>query len=158
MSNWALAVVLEFDSVYFQDLYLSTRRWRPRCRNGCRTSRQSDTWKRWVLWQRVVYCRLTSDNAVPLIVVFTKYDILVTSEIWKSSGGGSTEQDWLEGEEKATKTFNELCVGPLTGAIGEVPMKGVSGGWRLSLELVEQLTLPLTHLQVGRDIQVRLRN
>ena len=92
------------------------------------------------------------------MVVFTKYDILVTSEIWNSSGGGSTEQDWLEGEEKAKKTFNELCIGPLTSAIGEVPIKGVSGGWRLSLELVEQLTLLLTHLQVGRGTQIPSRN
>jgi len=67
---------------------------------------------------------------VPLIVVFTKYDILVTSEIRKSSGGGSTEQVWLEGEEKAKGTFKQLCVDPLTRSIGEVRISRVSGGLR----------------------------
>ena len=65
---------------------------------------------------------------MPLIVVFTKYDILVTSEIWKSSGGGSTEQDWLDSEEKAKGIFKELCVDPLERAIGEVPIRPVSSG------------------------------
>jgi predicted GTPase len=69
-------------------------------------------------------------GSVPLIVVFTKYDILVTSEIWKSSRGGSIEQDWLDGEEKAKGTFNKLCVDPLTSAIGEVPIRPVSAGMR----------------------------
>ncbi|KAI0251027.1 hypothetical protein BJV78DRAFT_1213904 [Lactifluus subvellereus] len=69
-------------------------------------------------------------GSVPVIVAFTKYDILVTSEIRKSSGDGSTEQVWLDGDEKAKGTFKELCVDPLTRAIGEVPIMRVSAGSR----------------------------
>jgi hypothetical protein len=75
-------------------------------------------------------------NAVPLIVVFTKYDILVTSEIWRSLGGRGTEQDWLDGKVKANMTFEELCVDPLTRVIGEVPIRRVSGGLHHSSESV----------------------
>ncbi|KAF8333731.1 hypothetical protein F5887DRAFT_1259834 [Amanita rubescens] len=74
---------------------------------------------------------LVRGRGVPHIVVFTKYDILVTSEIRKSAfRGGSTEQLWLDGEEKAKRTFKELCVDPLTKAIGEVPIMRVSSGQR----------------------------
>jgi hypothetical protein len=62
--------------------------------------------------------------------VFTKYDLLVTSEIRKgraAARGWSTEQCWLDGEEKAKKAFEELCVHPLTQAIGEVRIAQVSG-------------------------------
>ena len=71
---------------------------------------------------------LEATNTVPHIVVFTKYDILVTTEMRKSARGGSTEQVWLNGEEKASRTFEELCVDPLTKVIGKVPIMRVSSG------------------------------
>jgi hypothetical protein len=66
---------------------------------------------------------------VPYIVVFTKYDILVMSEIQKFARGGSTEQVWLDSEERAKETFKELCINPLTKAIGKVPIMWVSSGY-----------------------------
>jgi hypothetical protein len=76
---------------------------------------------------------------VPLIVVFTKYDMLVTPIIRRTPRGGSTEQVWQNAEREANKVFEELCINPLTKAIDEmlnkkppnanlsVPIKKVSG-------------------------------
>jgi hypothetical protein len=64
-------------------------------------------------------------HAVPLIVVFTKYDMLVTPIIRRAARGGSTEQVWQNAEREANKVFEELCVGYITKAIDEVPNKKV---------------------------------
>jgi hypothetical protein len=78
-------------------------------------------------------------HAVPLIVVFTKYDMLVTRIIRHVARVGSTEQVYQNAEREANKLFDELCVGPLTKAINgvlntnvpnanlSVPIKKVSG-------------------------------
>jgi hypothetical protein len=67
---------------------------------------------------RALKCR----HAVLLIVVFTKYDILVTPIIRRAVRGGSTEQVWQNAEREANK---ELCVGYITKAIDEVLNKKV---------------------------------
>jgi hypothetical protein len=64
---------------------------------------------------RALKCR----HAVPLIVVFTKYDMLVTPIIRRAARGGSTEQVWQNAEREANKVFEELCVGYITKAIDE---------------------------------------
>ena len=78
-------------------------------------------------------------HAVPLIIVFTKYDMLVTPIIRRAPRGGSTEEVWQNAEKEADKKFEELCVGPFKKAIDEVlkkkapntnlsvPIKKVSG-------------------------------
>ena len=48
-------------------------------------------------------------HAVPLIVVFTKYDMLVTEIIFKGGLDDSTEQGWQNAEREADKVFEELC-------------------------------------------------
>jgi len=70
---------------------------------------------------RALKCR----HAVPLIVVFTKYDMLVTPIIRRPARGGSTEQVWQNAEREANKVFEELCVGYITKAIDEVLNKKV---------------------------------
>ena len=78
-------------------------------------------------------------HAVPLIVVFTKYDMLVTEIIYEGDLDGSTEQGWQNAEREAEMVFKELCIGPFTKAIDKVlnkkipnanlsvPIKKVSG-------------------------------
>jgi len=77
-------------------------------------------------------------HAVPLIVVFTKFDMLVTQIIRRAPRGGSAEQAWQNAEMVANEKFEELCVGPFTKAVDElnkkvpnvnlsVPIKKVSG-------------------------------
>ena len=79
-------------------------------------------------------------RTVPIIIVFTKYDMLVTTEIRRAvSRGGSTEQVWQDADMKAQKVFEELCVGPLTKAIGKVPITKVSGRFPFPLILVAQM-------------------
>ncbi|KAN0124243.1 hypothetical protein V8E52_001892 [Russula decolorans] len=56
---------------------------------------------------------------VPLIVVFTKYDTLVTEIIFEGDLDESTEQGWQNAEREADKEFGKLCVGPFTKAINE---------------------------------------
>jgi hypothetical protein len=70
---------------------------------------------------RALKCR----HAVPLIVVFTKYDMLVTPIIRRAARGGSTEQVWQNAEREANRVFEELCVGYITKAIDEVLNKKV---------------------------------
>jgi hypothetical protein len=63
---------------------------------------------------------------VNLIVVFTtKYDMLVTEIIYEGNLDESTEQGWQNAEREADRVFEELCVGPFTKAIDEVPNKKV---------------------------------
>jgi len=62
---------------------------------------------------------------VPLIVVFTKYDTLVTEIIFEGDLDESTEQGWQNAEREADKEFGKLCVGPFTKAINEVLNKKV---------------------------------
>ena len=64
-------------------------------------------------------------HAVPLIVVFTKYDMLVTPIIRRAARGGSTEQIWQNAEREANKLFEASCIGPLTKAIDKVLNKDV---------------------------------
>ncbi len=64
-------------------------------------------------------------HEVPLIVVFTKYDMLVTRIIRRAPRGGSTEQVWQNAEREADKEFEVLCIGPFTKAIDEVLNKKV---------------------------------
>ncbi len=64
-------------------------------------------------------------HEVPLIVVFTKYDMLVTRIIRRAPRGGSTEQVWQNAEREADKEFEVLCVGPFTKAIDKVLNKKV---------------------------------
>ena len=78
-------------------------------------------------------------HAVPLIVVFTKYDMLVTEIIYEGDLDGGTEQGWQNAEREAEMEFKELCIGPFTKAIDKVlnkkipnanlsvPIKKVSG-------------------------------
>jgi hypothetical protein len=74
-------------------------------------------------------------HAVPLIVVFTKYDMLVTPIIYRTilaARGRNTEQVWQNAEKEANKEFEASCVGPFTEAVLNkkvpVPIKKVSGG------------------------------
>jgi predicted GTPase len=73
---------------------------------------------------------------IPLIIVFTKYDKLVMSEILENRAdtrGWSDEQVYRDGKDRAEKVFKELCVVPLTKTIGDVPIVWVSSGYHHSL-------------------------
>ncbi|KAF8334500.1 hypothetical protein F5887DRAFT_1079608 [Amanita rubescens] len=110
--------MFQLETAYFQDLYLSTRRWRSRRRKRSGGILQSV--------DAVCLILLYSQSTIYLI-----YLLRVTSEIRKSAvRGGSTEQVWLDGEEKAKRTFKELYVDPLTKAIREVPIRRISSGPR----------------------------
>ena len=85
---------------------------------------------------------LTYSYAVPLIVVFTKYDNLVTEKIIDSNVESLGEEEaWVFGEEKAKEAFKELCVGPLMKSIGKVPVMAVSSGYRNSSVLMAQVPI-----------------
>jgi hypothetical protein len=51
----------------------------------------------------------TYRHAVPPIVVFTKYDMLVTEIIYEGDLDESTEQGWQNAEREADKEFERLC-------------------------------------------------
>jgi hypothetical protein len=86
-------------------------------------------------------------HAVPLIVVFTKYDMLVTRKIRRAARGGSTEQVWQNAEREANQEFEVLCVGPFTKAIDQVLNKKVPNA-NLSVPIKKvsgRLTSPLRY-------------
>ena len=63
--------------------------------------------------------------------------MLVTSAIRAGDAvarGLGNEQIWLYGEEKANEAFQRLCIEPLTGTVGKVPLTKVSGMCHRSLE------------------------
>jgi hypothetical protein len=74
-------------------------------------------------------------HAVPLIVVFTKYDVLVTRIIFRDTQSGSDEQVQENAEREANRAFEELCVVPIHEVLNRevpnanqsVPFKKVSG-------------------------------
>jgi hypothetical protein len=74
-------------------------------------------------------------HAVPLIIVFTKYDMLVTRIIFRATRSGSDEQVWENAEREANSVFEELCVVPIDEMLNRevpnanlsVPIKKVSG-------------------------------
>jgi len=75
-------------------------------------------------------CKIGRQN-VPLIVVFTKYDMLVTSFIQEIGEDeleqfGDEEEIWSHGKEKAHGKFKTLCIDPLIDKVGEVPFIKVS--------------------------------
>ena len=80
----------------------------------------------------VIHCQphFQAGYAVPLIFVFTKFDMLVTSTILREGLADnpelSDEEVWLIGEKSTTKVFDELCIDPLTKAFGEVRVMKVS--------------------------------
>ena len=61
-------------------------------------------------------------HAVPLIVVFTKYDILVASILFDAGPGGNIEH----AEREANEVFEVSCVRPFMKAIDEVLNKKVA--------------------------------
>jgi len=68
-------------------------------------------------------------HSVPLIVAFTKYDLLVTSCIEKASDDiyeRDEEGIWSYGEEEAHGAFDESCTKPLIDKVGNVPVIQVS--------------------------------
>jgi hypothetical protein len=71
---------------------------------------------------------------VPVVVVFTKYDKLVTSEILGLDDEILEQlndtQTWLHGEQMADVAFDKLCVRPLKEIVGEVPIVKVSSKFR----------------------------
>jgi hypothetical protein len=74
--------------------------------------------------------------AVPLVIVFTKYDALVTSLIEKADESIfelKEENIWLYGEEKALEPFKELCIDPLKRikVVSKVPLIKVSSEYIL---------------------------
>jgi hypothetical protein len=78
----------------------------------------------------IIHCQLhlQASYTVPLVFVFTKYDILVTSAILEAANdpGLTDEQSLSIGERSANKVFDDLCIGPLTKAFGQVPVTKVS--------------------------------
>ena len=114
-------------------------------------------------------------HEVPLIVVFTKYDKLVTGIIRRVARGAPrgriTEEVWQNAEREAGKEFEELCIGPFTKAIDKVlnkkvpnvnlsvPIKKVSG--RLMSPFDISCTDEdgyLRYPQVSHDMQVPSRS
>jgi hypothetical protein len=60
---------------------------------------------------------------LPAIIIFTKYDKLVTS----ATASGAVdhldrEQMWQYGENKASEAVENLCIRPWREAVGKVPL------------------------------------
>jgi hypothetical protein len=72
--------------------------------------------------------RLKYHLAVPLIVVFTKYDQLVGVAIYNAPAELDDDEAQSYGEKKASKAFKELCVDPLQETVGNVLLSKVSSG------------------------------
>jgi hypothetical protein len=73
-------------------------------------------------------------HAAPLIVVFTKYDTLVTSLIEQADEAIFEQEDeeiWSYGEGKALTAFNELCTNSLIKVGPGVPITKVSSEYTL---------------------------
>jgi len=69
-------------------------------------------------------------GGVPIIVVFTKYDVLVNSAILETMDDETLELDDEQvrsfGEKKANETFESLCVTTVAKTVGKVPVTKVS--------------------------------
>jgi predicted GTPase len=82
---------------------------------------------------------------VPLIIVFTKYDMLVTRIIFRAARSGSDEQVWENAEREANSVFDKLCVVPIHEVLNKevpnanlsVPIKKVSGQPRYASTIKE---------------------
>ncbi|KAF8521772.1 hypothetical protein BU17DRAFT_87676 [Hysterangium stoloniferum] len=68
---------------------------------------------------------MAQERKLPAIIIFTKYDRLVTTAIWEDSDAADRldkEGKWQKGEHKASKAFENLCIGPWREAVGKVPL------------------------------------
>jgi hypothetical protein len=59
---------------------------------------------------------------LPAIIIFTKYDKLVTSATQSGANHSDKEKMWQYGEKKASEDFEKLCIRPWREAVGEVPL------------------------------------
>ena len=59
---------------------------------------------------------------LPAIIIFTKYDKLVTDVIPSTVDFKDREEMWRYGENKASEDFKNLCIRPWQEAVGKVPL------------------------------------
>lgn len=103
----------------------------------------------WIVTVSVVWhwsCEeMNGCHAVPVIVVFTKYDTLVMSEIYRAGPDilklGDENKIQLHGMKKADEIFKKVCINPLVEISGDMQLARVSGWCTISLN---QLELRLT--------------
>lgn len=96
-------------------------------------------------------------DQVPLIVVFTKYDRLVTDLIGEADdeiSEQSEEEIWAYGEREADATLKKLCIDPLFATVGEVPFVKVSCEYCHS----EDDDLPQLSFSLGLQAQLRYKS
>jgi len=68
--------------------------------------------------------QLAQERNLPAIIVFTKFDVLVTNAInaGQDVAGMLAEEMWDYGKRKATENAEDLCVRPWRDAVGKVPL------------------------------------
>jgi hypothetical protein len=101
------------------------------------TALLNEGWKKYLKWSVKAVSALNAlsrsliyNCAVPIIVVFTKYDKLVTTKIMEGNTETLSDEDaWRLGETQAEKAFQGLCIDPLTAAVGRVRVMQVSSGY-----------------------------
>jgi hypothetical protein len=103
-----------------------------------------------------LFCVLKRDCAVPAIVIFTKYDMFVTSAI--GAGGDDVagldgKQIWRYGEVKAREAVESQCFRPWRETLGEVPLVMVSGTQSYLLILLNTSNLLVAKPRFKNSIQ-----
>jgi hypothetical protein len=78
-----------------------------------------------------LFCGIKYKHAeLPAIIVFTKFDKLVTKAILVAGDAADhlqEEERWQYGEVEANKDAENLCVRPWREAVGKVPLMVSSG-------------------------------
>jgi hypothetical protein len=78
-----------------------------------------------------IFCGIKYKHAeVPAIVIFTKFDRLVTNAMLAAGDAVAHMQDeerWQYSEDKANEDAENLCVRPWRDAVGKVPLMVSSG-------------------------------
>jgi hypothetical protein len=114
-----------------------------------------------------LFCVLIRDDAVPAIVIFTKFDMFVTTAMGAARdriANWDNEKRWKYGEDKARQDVEDRCFRPWKERLGEVPLVVVSSAQSYLLILIGWMTRstrsspPIQKYHPGADRSYRQRD
>ncbi|KAN0109794.1 hypothetical protein V8E52_008900 [Russula decolorans] len=104
--------------------------------------------------------KMAQERKLPTIIIFTKYDKLVTSAT--ASGAADhldREQMWQYGENKASAAVENLCIRPWREAVGKVPlMVSIHPRYKNTIQGVIQATDAEIQQQTGTTSRTEPRS
>jgi hypothetical protein len=98
-------------------------------------------------------CVIRYHHAVPTIVVFTKYDQLVTTAMMEAGAPSNKKKKWQYGEDKAGEAVENLCIRPWRETLGKVPLVVSSAQLYLLLLIGWMTRLPIARPKYKNTIE-----